>query len=88
MWRGEGPRFVHKAVEFSEPFKSKPSVHVAVSMYDISQLAATRMDISAEHITTSGFTISFRTWGDSKIARVRACWRAIGELPDEEVWTL
>jgi hypothetical protein len=44
------------------------------------------MDISAETITVEGFVIVFRTWGDSRVARVRADWLAIGALRGEDDW--
>jgi len=30
----------------------------------------------------------FRTWGDTRVARVRASWTAFGELPYGEEWDL
>ena len=35
-------------------------------------------DIVAEDVTAIGFTLVFRTWGDTRVARVRADWLAIG----------
>ena len=32
----------------------------------------------AEGISPEGFEIVFRTWGDTKVARVRVAWQAIG----------
>ncbi|MBT8476981.1 MAG: H-type lectin domain-containing protein, partial [Alphaproteobacteria bacterium] len=57
-----------------------------ISMWDMDQKSNQRADISAEEITTEGFTIVFRTWGDTRVARVRADWTAIGPLPDEDDW--
>jgi hypothetical protein len=28
----------------------------------------------------------FQTWGDTKVARVRIAWMAIGELSDDDLW--
>ncbi len=47
-----------------------------------------RADISAEAITAEGFSIVFRTWGDTRVARVRADWLAIGPMQDDEGWDL
>jgi len=30
----------------------------------------------------------FRTWGDSKVARIRADWMAVGEVADDDAWDL
>ena len=86
MWTGFGPREVREAQVFDEPFLSPPHVMVGLSMWDIDRRANSRVDITAEEITTSGFQLVFRTWGDSRIARVRADWTAIGCVRDDEDW--
>jgi H-type lectin domain len=40
----------------------------------------------AEHITPKGFHIVFRTWADTRVARVRADWLAIGALKSADEW--
>ena len=86
MWTGEGPRELRKLVEFKEPFTGAPAVHVAFSMWDLDQKHNGRMDISADMITEEGFVIVFRTWGDTRVARVRADWMAIGPCAHEDDW--
>ncbi len=88
MWVGDGPRMFRKSVRFSEPFHVPPTVQVTLSMWDTDQKTNARADITAEKITEKGFEIVFRTWGDTRVARVRADWLAIGELPHEEEWDL
>lgn len=88
MWTGEGPRLKRQKVTFSEPYVDPPSVRVGISMWDISHEATARIDVRAEDVTEEGFYIAFRTWGDSRIARVRVAWRAIGELAHDEEWQL
>ncbi|MDJ0627964.1 MAG: H-type lectin domain-containing protein [Rhodobacter sp.] len=88
MWAGDGPRTRRRKVKFSETFRSPPSVQVTMSMFDLDHKTNQRADITAEKITEAGFDIVFRTWGDSRIARVRADWMAIGELKDEDEWDL
>ena len=40
-------------------------------------------------MTETGFEIVFRTWGDTRVARVRADWLALGEVADEDdAWEL
>ena len=63
-------------------------VHVGLSMWDTDNKTNQRADISAEEVEPAGFVIVFRTWGDSRIARVRADWLAIGELSDEDDWDI
>ena len=37
-------------------------------------------------ITGTGFQLVFRTWGDTRVARVRADWTAIGPVKDDDDW--
>lgn len=78
MWTGRGPRVERIAVVFDTPFRDIPLVHVGLSMWDISVEGNQRVDITAEHVTPTGFILAFRTWGDTRVARVRADWLAIG----------
>lgn len=86
MWTGEGPRELRRVVVFEEPFREPPAVHVSLSMWDIDQKHNPRMDISADMVTAEGFVIVFRTWGDTRVARVRADWLAIGGCAHEDDW--
>ncbi len=88
MWTGQGPRELRKVVTFSEPFLAEPAVQVSLSMWDMDQKTNQRADISAEMVNLEGFVIVFRTWGDTRVARVRADWIAIGEVKSEEDWEL
>jgi H-type lectin domain len=86
MWTGSGPREVRQAQSFSEAFLHPPAVLVGISMWDMDHKVNSRVDISAENVTAAGFDIVFRTWADSRIARIRADWTAIGPTRDEEDW--
>ncbi len=88
MWTGTGPRQVVTAVRFSQAFRAPPVVHVSPDMVDMDQATNQRWDIAARNVTREGFEIVFRTWADSRIARVRAGWLAIGELHDPDQWDL
>lgn len=89
MWTGEGAREFRLPVTFKDGgFSDAPMVQVGMSMWDLDQKTNQRMDIAAESITRLGFEIVFRTWGDTRVARVRADWIAMGEVEDEDDWTL
>ncbi len=88
MWAGTGPRAHRQPVEFSEVFRAPPAVQVTLSMWDMDQKTNTRADITAENVTEAGFDIVFRTWGDTRVARVRADWLAIGEVRHSDEWEL
>jgi len=86
MWSGAGPREVRVRQDFGEAFVGPPGVSVGISLWDIDHTINSRVDISAENITARGFEIVFRTWVDTRIARIRADWMAIGQARDDEDW--
>ena len=88
MWTGEGPRLIRQHVTFDDRFDTAPMVMVSLSMWDISNSANMRADVQAEKIGPKGFDIVFRTWGDTRVARVRVAWQAIGPISDDEAWDI
>lgn len=86
MWTGSGPREARQQETFSETFAEPPAVTVGISMWDMDHKANSRVDISAENVTVKGFEIVFRTWADTRIARIRADWMAIGKARDDDDW--
>lgn len=88
MWTGEGDRESRHVVNFKEPFLEPPVVQVSISMWDIDNQTNSRADIAAENITRDGFHLVFKTWSDTRIARVRADWMAIGAVRDEDQWEI
>lgn len=86
LWTGEGARESRHVVNFSEAFAGPPAVTVGISLWDVDHKANLRGDITAENVTERGFHIVFRTWGDTRIARLRADWLAIGPVKDEDQW--
>nr|WP_172300307.1 H-type lectin domain-containing protein [Pseudoruegeria sp. HB172150] len=88
MWSGTGPRIRRKTVTFSEPFLAEPVVHVSISMWDMDNSSNARADLTAEKVTKGSFVLVFRTWGDSRVARIRADWMAVGEVTSEDDWAL
>jgi len=88
MWTGTGPRERVSAIKFSHPFRNAPMVFVSLEMWDTDRSTNQRIDISARNITEEGFDIVFHTWSDTRVARVRASWFAIGEITDKEIWDI
>ncbi|MFN4128733.1 MAG: H-type lectin domain-containing protein [Paracoccaceae bacterium] len=86
MWTGEGNRESRHIVKFKEPFREAPAVHVGISMWDTDHQTNARVDLTAENVTESGFHLVFKTWADTRVARIRANWMAIGQVPDEDDW--
>ncbi|WP_313352608.1 H-type lectin domain-containing protein [Paracoccus sp. (in: a-proteobacteria)] len=86
MWTGQGPRIEVQAVRFEKSFAEPPAVHVSLGMWDVDRHANQRADIRAVNVTQEGFELQFRTWADTRVARVRADWIAIGPLRHEDDW--
>lgn len=86
MWTGRGPREVRVKVRFDEPFKTRPSVHASLAMFDIDRETNQRADLSVGAVDVEGFELVFRTWGDTRVARARADWMAVGEVRADDEW--
>ncbi|WP_127115426.1 H-type lectin domain-containing protein [Shimia sediminis] len=88
MWTGTGPRERRKKVQFSQEFKAPPTVHVSMALSDMDSGPHHRAEVTAEEIGRKGCDVVFRTWGDTRVARVRVAWLAIGELLYEDDWLI
>jgi hypothetical protein len=88
MWAGQGARESRANIAFPESFAEAPAVHVSIGLWDMDHKHNIRADISATNITPEGFEIVFRTWADTRIARVRVDWLAMGSATSEEDWQL
>ncbi|MFZ1468363.1 MAG: H-type lectin domain-containing protein [Paracoccaceae bacterium] len=86
MWTGHGNRESRFLVSFKENFDAPPAITVGISMWDMDHKTNSRADLTAENISAKGFHLVFRTWGDTRVARVRADWMAIGPVRDEDTW--
>ncbi|SDC96727.1 H-type lectin domain-containing protein [Ruegeria marina] len=86
MWTGSGNRERRHAVSFGQEFRSEPAVVVGISLWDVDTGAAVRAEVKAENITQNGFDIVFRTWADTRVARLRVGWTAIGDVAHEDDW--
>ncbi len=88
MWTGTGPRERRQAVQFDESFRAAPVVHTSISLWDVDTNSPVRVEVTAENIAPEGFEIVFRTWLDTRVARVRVAWMAIGEVSHEDDWEI
>jgi len=86
MWTGRGQRERRRRIKFSEKYLSQPTVQLSISLWDMDAGSVLRADVVAEAVTEKGFDMVFRTWGDTKVARVRIAWTALGELEDSDAW--
>ena len=88
MWTGAGPRERRRTIRFGESFRHPPTVHTSVSLWDVDTRSMMRADLSTDRVTRDGFELVFRTWGDSRLARIRVGWMAIGETKHDDDWEL
>lgn len=88
MWVGEGDREKRAEVVFSEPFHREPVVFVTLEMLDLHNETNYRTSIVSENVSATGFDLVFRTWADTRVARVIASWIAIGEIKSEDDWDI
>ncbi|AXI48738.1 hypothetical protein C1J03_04455 [Sulfitobacter sp. SK012] len=88
MWTGRGQRERRRRIKFSEPYRKIPTVQLSPSLWDMDAATVLRADIVAEAVTENGFDMVFRTWGDTRVARIRISWTAIGEILDDGDWDL
>ena len=73
---GEGERSFEHIVKFEQAFTTMPKILVALSHLDIASYTAPRLDITAEKISASGFTLRYFTWGNTQILGLGAQWMA------------
>lgn len=86
MWTGRGQRERRRHIKFSEKFEKVPTVQLTPSLWDLDATTVVRADFSTESVTRSGFDMVFRTWGDTRVARMRISWMAIGMLREDDDW--
>ena len=85
MWDGEGRRESRQRVDFPDA-SSRTRRPVSLAMWDISNGANARADLRPKQIGPTASRSSFRTWGDTRVARVRTTWLAIGSVRDDDDW--
>lgn len=78
MDKGSGDRKTSLNVSFPKAFKEKPEVIIAVNSVD-GKGSSVRYDVTVSNVTTSGFTIMARTWGDTQLFWFGGNWFAIGK---------
>jgi hypothetical protein len=88
MWAGHGARECSLIITFAEAFRDVPMVHISLGMWDIDHFHNSRVEICADTITPTSFRAVFRTWEDTKVARARVDWLAIGAAHCDDDWQL
>jgi hypothetical protein len=78
---GEGERSFEQIVRFEQPFPNVPKILVALSHLDIGSYTALRLNITAEKVSASGFTLRYFTWANTQILGLGAQWMAFHESP-------
>ncbi|KAF2837749.1 hypothetical protein M501DRAFT_936647 [Patellaria atrata CBS 101060] len=65
-------------VAFAQPFLGKPTVLIALNMFDIKGGTDLRIKVEAVKITKKGFKWGLHTWEDTKMVAASASWIALG----------
>ncbi|MCL3881373.1 H-type lectin domain-containing protein [Marivita sp. GX14005] len=86
MWTGQGTRTRVERVNFETPFSAPPMVHVSLSLWDMDSAHNVRADIGARNVSAEAFDAVFCTWLDTRVARVRMSWIAIGPAVSDDDW--
>ena len=86
MWTGEGSRARSRWIAFDQHFAAPPMVHVSLTLWDMDSAHNVRADLAAENVSEKGFDAVFRTWLDTRVARVRISWLAVGAVAHEDDW--
>ena len=73
---GEGERQFEHVVKFKEPFAEVPQILVAFNRLDIASHAPLRVNVTAEKISPTGFTLRYSTWANTQIFGIGAQWMA------------
>ena len=76
FYTGNGNRIKDVKVEFKKPFDCVPKIVVSVIEMDISLEKNSRHNARAKDITSTGFTMEFQTWSDSKMMQIGASYLA------------
>lgn len=88
MWTGNGAREVRATIPFASGFRDVPTVMLGISLWDMDHQTNMRADLQAEKVTAQSFDLVFRTWGDTRIARIRVDWTALGPVRDDDDWEI
>lgn len=83
---GFGDRFYREIVTFDQGFTSPPVVILSLTGFDattdkdpeaLQKAEAIRVHVKATRVTSAGFVIELKTWGESKVGAVWGSWIAI-----------
>lgn len=90
MWTGSGRREISARAAFARPFSEPPAVLVAIRLIDGDSRSNLRLELAVTGCDPAGFTVTARTWSDTRIGRLSVSWLAVGErrAEDEEPWDL
>jgi len=77
--KNEGERIITVEVKFENSFPTKPKVIVAVNTVDADKDRNVRYSAEALFVSTEGFILKVKTWGNSKILSIGGQWLAVSK---------
>jgi len=76
--KDSGSRTYIVKIDFKKTFKQIPTVEVSLKMIDVWNGAGSRVSISSQNVTDTGFDLVFHTWSDTIVYAIGATWIAYG----------
>jgi hypothetical protein len=77
--KGTGDRIFTLEVKFTKTFTAKPDIHLNITMVEGDKNGEVKYDVSTSFVTTEGFIIKAKTWGDGKIRSIGGSWFALAQ---------
>jgi hypothetical protein len=74
MRDGFGDRSFRQRVQFPRAFRRVPRVHIGAAGVEVSGESALRFSADVESVDPYGFDLHIRTWGVTKLDRIRVGW--------------
>lgn len=77
--KNAGDRTVTLNIEFPKPFEVKPTVIISISQIDVDKNFNGRYNVEPISVSRDGFTLSVKTWADSRVYGLSGYWIAYTE---------
>ena len=78
MWDGDGDRAIRGRFVFTKAFVRTPLVTAYIVGLDSDHSTNLRYWLNVTDVGPLAFTLEFKTWGNTRIARAGVSWSAVG----------
>ncbi|WP_044043326.1 H-type lectin domain-containing protein [Octadecabacter antarcticus] len=80
MWSGSGSRSVSINIVFLIGFRETPAITLGITGIDSDCTNNLRFVLNVTEVKATEFTMEFKTWERTHIARASVSWQAIGAI--------